>query len=136
MQCMINKRIKELRMKILLDKLRRLPQIRAKQEKDLLKKYLDRWYENGYLIPNEAAERIQAAFRGYLFRKQGEKDKILVELLIKLIGKYGISDSQKKWATLMKWSKNTRLLKCEEDANIIQNFCRNHSFLIFCKSKH
>ena len=106
------------------NKLQILPDILDRLRKDNLKKYLDRWYENGFLIPNEAAEKIQAVYRGYLFRKAGDKDRKLTEIMIKLIGKYVLSDDEKKLAALMKWSKNARLDKCEEDSIIIQRFCR------------
>ena len=45
------------------------PELYEKLKKMHLKKYLERWLENGFLIPNSAANLIQAIFRGYMFRK-------------------------------------------------------------------
>ena len=110
--------------KEVMNKIKCLPDIFKRFVKGNLKKYFCRWYANSLLISNQAANKIQAVYQGYLFRKTEGKKKLLIEILTKLFGKYIIKNDEKKLATLMKWNKNTKLSKCGGDSVIIQRFCR------------
>ena len=117
------KLMKGLKWKIIMDRFKIIPDILDRKKENILKKYLDKWYENGFIIPNKAAMKIQAAYRGYLARKGKNKNKRLKDLLVKLVKKYILSDEDLLQSTLMKWRKNARLVKCDEDSKIIQEFC-------------
>ena len=45
-------------------------------------------------------------------------------ILEKIVIRYFDYDDDKILLALMKWNKNARRMKCEEDAKIIQKFCR------------
>ena len=118
------KLMKGLRWKMIINQLKNIPKIYDRSREALLRKYLERWYINAIEIPDEMANKIQNAYRGYLANRKLGKLKRLHYILEQLLLKYITSDEDKKYATLMKWNKNARLLKCDEDARIIQRFCR------------
>ena len=120
-----DKLMKGLRWKIIIEKLRNLPGIYDRNCKEILRKYLERWYVNAIEIPDEFASKIQNAWRNYISKGRLRRIQKLREILEKLVYKYSVTDDDKKLATLQKWRKNARLVKCEEDARIIQDFCRN-----------
>jgi hypothetical protein len=122
------KLMKELRWKMIIKALKNVPSIYDKNRKKILSKYLEIWYTNAIIIPDEMANKIQNAWRKYIARNKVSKLQKLKYILEKVVIKAMTSDDDKKLATLMKWNKNARLIKCDEDARIIQNFCRkiNH----------
>jgi len=126
------KLIKELRWKMIIRALKNIPSIYDKNRKKILSKYLEKWYTNAIIIPDEMANKIQNAWRKYLSRNKVSKLLQLKYILEKLVIKAMTSDDDKKLATLMKWNKNARLIKCDEDARIIQDFCRkiNHKSVV------
>ena len=131
-----DKLMKGLRWKIILEKLRNLPGIYDRNCKEILRKYLERWYTNAIEIPDELANKIQNAWRNYISRGRLRRIQKLREILEKLVYKYSVTDEDKILATLQKWRKNARLVKCEEDARIIQDFCRKvHEKAMFAVSK-
>ena len=69
------------------------PELFQKLQKTILRKYLARWYENGYSIPNSAALLIQAVFRGFVYRnyynnKQTLKQKLMYILIYLYLSEY------------------------------------------------
>jgi hypothetical protein len=115
---------KKIKWKIIIRSLRNIPNIYERNRKEILRKYLDRWYTNAIIIPDEMANKIQNAWRSYLARKKLTTIEKILYVLEKYLIKAHITDQDKKLATLMKWNKNARKLKCHEDARIIQNFCK------------
>ena len=118
------KLIKKVRWRIIIKALENIPSIYERSRKDILRKYLEIWYTNAIIIPDEMANKIQNAWRSYLARNKFNKLQKLQYILEQLVIKAINTDEDKKLATLMKWNKNARLIKCDEDARIIQNFCR------------
>ena len=107
----------------------------------LLKNYLDKWRKKAnqmHLKENEAASKIQSFFRGNnlrkLFNKEQRKGKLfdkLVQKLLKASDPLLILE-----AALAKWRKNAGQISCNENAKIIQNFCRNvHQKILDLKNK-
>ena len=119
-----NKLLKGLRWKIILQKLKGIPNIFDKCRKKQLDKYMDIWYNNAIIIPNDMASKIQNKFRNYLSNKKINEKKTLMTILEKIVIRYFDYDDDKILLALMKWNKNARRMKCEEDAKIIQKFCR------------
>ena len=129
-----------LRWKLILQKLKGIPNIYDKYRKQQLDKYLDIWYNNAIIIPNDMASKIQNKFRNYLSNKKISNKKRLMTLLEQIIIRYLEYDDEKILHALKKWNKNARRIKCEEDAEIIQMFCRkinkNNNDLIIKKWKY
>ena len=119
-----NKLMKSLRWKMLLKQLKGIPKIYDKYRKKQLSKYIDTWYNNAIIIPNEKASKIQNIFRNYLSNKKIVEKKRLIIILEQIVIRYLDHDDDKIVQVLMKWNKNARRLKCEEDARIIQRYCR------------
>ena len=70
-----HKLLKGLRWKMTLQQLKKIPNIYDKCRKQQLSKYLDIWYNNGVIIPNDMANKIQNKFRNYLTNKKMLKNK-------------------------------------------------------------
>ena len=93
----------------------------------LIKKYLLRWSDNNKKIAdktNDSASIIQRAFKGYTARK--EKDRLLKIkklLIINILKKENITNN-KLYSAFMKWLNIVRHLQCNDNARIIQKFCR------------
>ena len=100
------------------------PELFEKLRKMHLRKYLERWLENGYLIPNSAAILIQAVYKGYKLRKYFDARKLLSQKLINILNIYGMKKEDFLRSALLKWLKTVRKMKCNEDSNIIREFCR------------
>ena len=119
-----DKIMKSLRWKLILEKLKNMPSIYDKYRKEQFAKYMDIWYNNAIVIPNDMANKIQNKFRDYISKKKINDKKIFMTILEKIVIKYIDCDDDKLLFALMKWNKNARKLKCEEDAKIIQKYCR------------
>ena len=93
----------------------------------LIKKYLLRWSDNNKKIAdktNDSASIIQRAFKGYTARK--EKDRLLKIkklLIINILKKENITNN-KLYSAFMKWLNIVRHLQCNDNARVIQKFCR------------
>ena len=118
------KLLEGLRWKMILQKLKGIPSIYEKYRKQQITKYMDIWYNNAIIIPNDYASKIQNKFRNYLENKKITEKKRLIIILEKIVIKYMDFDDNKILFALMKWNKNARKIKCDEDARIIQRFCR------------
>jgi len=110
-------------------------------KKYLLKHYLDKWRKKANQMKqkeNEAASLIQAFFRGDNLRRslsqQQQRRKLLNKLIQKLIK---ASDPLLKLdAALAKWRLKTKKLSCDENARIIQKYCRGiHNKILDLKNK-
>ena len=75
---------------------------------------------------NDAATRLQSAYRGYIFRKYFGIDERRERLLLRIIEKLLMASDPKNYlkAALAKWRKNCRKIECHDNARIIQEFCR------------
>ena len=139
----LNKALKHKPYKDLIDALRRrglLNDIREallrllakhddKYKKLLLKYYLDKWRKKVNQMKdkeNDAATRLQSAYRGYIFRKYFGIDERRERLLLRIIEKLLMASDPKNYlkAALAKWRKNCRKIECHDNAKIIQEFCR------------
>ena len=121
--------------------LRLLPKLDDKNRKLILKHYLDKWRKKINQMDdkeNYAAEKIQAAYRGYDFRKYFRIDEKRTKILIRIIDKLIMASEPKNYlrSALAKWRKNVAKLACDENARIIQKFCRDlHDKILNNKNK-
>ena len=84
------------------------------------------------------ASKIQAAYRGHDFRKLFNLDERRAKLLKRLIEKLILASNPKNIlaSALAKWRKNNAKLACDENARIIQKFCRKlHNKILDDKAK-
>ena len=98
-------------------------------KKIILKHYLDKWNKKANQLKNrenDLISKIQSVFRGHIFRetfnieeKRLKALKILIEKLI-----YASNPKNILGSALAKWRKNVAKISCDENARIIQNFCR------------
>ena len=139
--------IDALRRKILLSKLKLLlikllSKHDDKYKKLLLKYYLDKWRKKVNQLKdkeNNAASRLQAAYRGYNFRKYFGIDEKRTRILMRIIEKLIMASDPKNYlrAALAKWRKNAAKIACDENARIIQKFCRGiHDKILRNKNKN
>jgi hypothetical protein len=99
-----------------------------KNRKILLRRYLDKWRKKVDRMLNredDAAERIQAVFRGHDFRKYFYLDEKRIRILTRIVEKLIMASNPDNYlrSTLAKWRKNVAKLACHENARIIQKFC-------------
>ena len=116
--------MKSLRWTGIMNKMHFAPALFQKLHKNILRKYLARWYENGYAIPNSAALLIQAVYNGYIYRKYYNNKMTLKQKLMYIMNMYSGKKEDIIRASLLKWFKNSRKIKCNEDGDIINNFVR------------
>ena len=95
----------------------------------LLRYYLEQWYKKAYKLKNledDMASRIQAIYKGYNYRKWYYMEETRITTIRILIEKLISSSSPKNilHSALAKWRKNVGKIICDENARIIQNFCR------------
>ena len=94
----------------------------------LMKKYLQRWKDNNKKIAdktNDSASIIQRAYLGYKARK--EKDRLLniKKILVIYLLKKEKNTNNKLYSAFMKWLGIVRNLQCNDNAKIIQDFCKD-----------
>ena len=94
----------------------------------LLRNYLQKWYDNSDKIGerlNDAASIIQRALKTYKANK--EKNKLLTQkkILTLTIQKKEKAINNKLYSYFMRWLNIARNLQCNDNARIIQKFCRN-----------
>ena len=108
----------------------------GKDNYDMINRYFHRWKNTIYTInknENDRASIIQRAFLS--FKAKGKKNglKRIKELLIKIIKqKYNISNN-KLYIYFIRWLNNARIMAINDNARIIQEFCR--SILKKCKDE-
>ena len=98
-------------------------------KQDILRYYLEKWNKKANQLKerdNTLITRIQSALRGYNFRKTFNVGGKIIKKLRIIVEKMILSsNSTNILASVMaKWRKNARLIACEENAKIIQKFCR------------
>ena len=104
-----------------------LKDIDEKTKYVLLKRFIIRWFDKAKQLTdktNDSASTIQRAFKYYKANK--EKDRLLnikKLLIIYLLKKENITNN-KLYSSFMKWLNIVRNLQCNDNARIIQNFCR------------
>ena len=100
-----------------------------KYRKLLLKYYLEKWFKKANQLKNkenDAASRLQASFKGYIFRKYFGIDEKRTRMLMRIVEKLIIASNPKNYldSALAKWRKINARIRCEENAKVIQAFCR------------
>ena len=94
----------------------------------LLKTYLKKWLDNTNKLNekiNNDASTIQRAFK--TFKAKTKKNWLLTvkTILTIMVLKKEKSTNYKLYSYFMKWLNNARNLQCNDNARIIQKFCRN-----------
>jgi hypothetical protein len=100
-----------------------------KNRKTILRHYLEKWNKKANQLKNlddDMASRIQAAYRGYNFRKLFYIDEKRIKILKIIVEKVLLASEPNKIlnSAIAKWRKNARKIECHENAKIIQDFCR------------
>ena len=94
---------------------------------DKLKRYFLKWKNNIDTIKtkeNDSASTIQRAFLSSIARGKKNRLKRIKELLIKItIQKHNISNN-KLYIYFTRWLSNARIIAINDNARIIQDFCR------------
>jgi len=110
----------------------RIPDILIKyylrKNADVMKLLRDKFNHWRNLLPHmrleDAATTIQANVRGYQLRKDFYKFNRISEILYKYIER--LLDRKEVEPAFLKWKKNARKAKCNDDARIIQSFIRKN----------
>ena len=94
----------------------------------LLQKYFQKWYDNCNKLGerlNDGASTLQRAFKTYKANK--EKNKLITrkKILTITLKKKEKTTNNKLYSYFMKWLNIARNLQCNDNARIIQKFCRN-----------
>ena len=93
----------------------------------LLKKYITKWNDKAKNLKNKEFDGASTIQRGYLsYKARKERDrlqKIKSLLIIALIKKSNITNS-KLYSYFIKWLNIARILGVNQNAKIIQDFCR------------
>ena len=89
----------------------------------LMKKYWDIW-KNNPGIYQKFTIIIQKEVRKYLSRKKLDNFRRLNEILFKLFMTNKEKEKELLGSRFYQWLKKTKALACEENARIIQDFCR------------
>ena len=97
--------------------------------KTLLRYYLEKWIKKVNDINDkeyDAIIKIQSMYRGHEYRKHFNFEETVTRILITIIDKKMKNSEPKNYlrSALAKWRKNVALIACEENAKIIQKFCR------------
>ena len=129
------KLMKSLRWNNIMNKMTFAPGLFEKLQKTILRKYLDRWYENGYNIPNSAALLIQSVFRGFIYRNYFNNKQTLKQKLMYILNLYSMKKEDQIKVALYKWNKNIQKLRCVENGEIINDFCRQIRALTLARNQ-
>ena len=127
--------MKGMRWSNIMNKMTFAPGLFQKLQKTILRKYLERWYENGYAIPNSAALLIQAVFRGFVYRNYYNSKQTLKQKLMYIMNLYSMKKEDMIKSYLYKWNKNTQKLRCNENGELIHDFCRQIRQLTLLKNQ-
>ena len=118
------KLMKEMRWSNIMNKMQFAPGLFQKLQKTILRKYLERWYDNGYATPSSAAVLIQAVFRGYMFRNYFNSKQTLKQKLMYILNLYSMKKEDLIKSAFYKWNKNSQRMRCEDNGSLINDFCR------------
>ena len=129
------KLMKSLRWNNIMNKMTFAPGLFEKLQKTILRKYLARWYENGYDLPNSAALLIQAVFRGFIYRNYFNNKQTLKQKLMYILNLYSMKKEDQIKVALYKWNKNIQKLRCVENGEIINDFCRQIRALTLARNQ-
>ena len=98
-----------------------------KVKKILIKKYIKKWIDNNKKIEDKKKNNVVLIQKIYKKYKKKKNDDRLIkrkEKLIYQIEKKANSENNKLSSYFMKWLNITRNLQCNDNARIIQKFCR------------
>ena len=99
----------------------------GKDNIEKLTRYFSKWKTSVATIKkneNDSASKIQRAFLSSIARGKKKRLKRIKEILVKLtIQKYNISNN-KLYIYFTRWLSNARIMAINENARIIQEFCR------------
>ena len=104
-----------------------LEDINKKIKYTLIKRYLFKWSDNNRKIidkTNDSASAIQRAFKCYKAKKEKERLLRIKKLLVIYLLKKENITNNKLYSYFMKWLSIVRTLQCNDNARIIQKFCR------------
>ena len=76
-----------------------------------------------YTKETQSATLIQTLLRGQKIKKDITRKIKIRKILIQIISRY--DDNSKLNLYFMRWNRNTKKISCDENARIIQEFCRN-----------
>ena len=91
----------------------------------LLKKYFDKWHDKVKKIKDKETKSIiiiQKIFRGKKVKKNVNKEIDIKKILKNIVLRY--SNNSPLSLYFAKWKRITRRIICDENAKIIQDFCR------------
>ena len=91
----------------------------------LLKKYFDKWHDKVKKIKDKETKSIiiiQKIFRGKKVKKNVNKEIDIKKILKNIILRYSNNSALSLY--FAKWKRITRRIICDENAKIIQDFCR------------
>ena len=117
------KLMKELRWSNIMNKMQFAPGLFQKLQKTILRKYLERWYDNGYATPSSAAVLIQAVFRGFMYRNYFNSKRTIKQRLMDILSLYSMKKEDLLKSAFYKWNKISQRMRCEENGSIINDFC-------------
>ena len=91
----------------------------------LLKKYLNKWNQKVNEInnkENEGALTIQKVLKGKKIKNKVNRELNIKKILTQIINRY--DNNSKLRIYFMRWGRITKKISCNENARIIQNFCK------------
>ena len=91
----------------------------------LKKKYLDKWKDKVdeiYNKENQSAITIQKILKGKKIQKEINRELNIKKILKQIINRY--DNNNKLNLAFKRWGRITKKISCNENARIIQNFCR------------
>ena len=91
----------------------------------LKKKYLDKWKDKVdeiYNKENQSAITIQKILKGRKIQKEINRELNIKKILKQIINRY--DNNNKLNLAFKRWGRITKKISCNENARIIQNFCR------------
>ena len=91
----------------------------------LKKKYLDKWKDKIneiYDKEDQSAITIQKIIRGRKIKKEINRELNIKKILIQIFNRY--DNNNKLNLSFKQWGRITKKISCNENARIIQNFCR------------
>ena len=113
-----------LRKKNMLDKLRNVVNNNEKMKNnEILKKYWDIWKNNKGLFEDYSII-LQKKVRQYLAKKKLDLMKRLNDILMRMILTNDNKMKKLLYTKFYQWLKNTKKINCDENAKIIQDYCR------------
>jgi hypothetical protein len=104
--------MKGMRWSNIMNKMTFAPGLFQKLQKTILRKYLERWYDNGYATPSSAAVLIQAVFRGFMYRNYFNSKRTIKQRLMDILSLYSMKKEDLLKSAFYKWNKISQRMRC------------------------